>query len=237
MPALAATSTIFSIFMCLGDLNVGHGEYLLNNYVFKSGELSLIDKINYSRTIEKGKLFCKPLFSKNLKKLSVGSRALKRKNGRFLDEFSTLAAKVKTRKAKVASARLSFHSAASQRDAHGLIQRDHAADDRGDVRFPPWRSTLARTVPAGCRYSTRKNRRFHAFALRDGAGDAAAAARSPSQTEGACRRSYLDERVDAASFVDYVGKNDADATLRRTTYVRNVNTNVTTVRPPDVPEP
>jgi hypothetical protein len=65
--------------MCLGDLNVGHGEYLLNNYVFKSGELSLIDKINYSRTIEKGKLFCKPLFFKNLKKLSVGSRALKRK--------------------------------------------------------------------------------------------------------------------------------------------------------------
>ena len=97
-------------FMGLSDLNVGHGEYLLNNYVFKSGELSLIDKINYSRTIEKGKLFCKPLFSKNLKKLSIGSRALKRKNGRFLDEFSTLAAKVKTRKAKVASARLSFHS-------------------------------------------------------------------------------------------------------------------------------
>ena len=131
--------------------------------------MSLIDKINYSRTIEKGKLFCKPLFSKNLKKLSVGSRALKRKNGRFLDEFSTLAAKVKTRKAKVASARLSFHSAASQRDAHGLIQRDLAADARGDDV-----SALALDACADCARGlpvfARKTAVFHSFALRDGAG-------------------------------------------------------------------
>ena len=136
--------------------------------------MSLIDKINYSRTIEKGKLFCKPLFSKNLKKLSVGSRALKRKNGRFLDEFSTLAAKVKTRKAKVASARLSFHSAASQRDAHGLIQRDLAADARGDD-VSAWRSSLRGLCPRLPVFA-RKTAVFHAFALRDGAGDAAAAA-------------------------------------------------------------
>ena len=92
-----------------------------------------------------------------------------------MDEFSTLAAKVKTRKAKVASARLSFHSAASQRDAHGLIQRDLAADARGDDV-----SALALDACAdrarGLPVFARKTAVFHAFALRDGAGDAAAAA-------------------------------------------------------------
>mgnify|MGYP000647655852 CR=1 FL=1 len=93
--------------MCLGDLNVGHGEYLLNNYVFKSGELSLIDKINYSRTIEKGKLFCKPLFPKALK-IKRWFACLKKKKREIFGRIFTLAAKVKTRKAKVASARLHF---------------------------------------------------------------------------------------------------------------------------------
>lgn len=73
------------------------------------------------------------------------------------------------------------------------------------MTFPPWRSTLARTGARGLPVFARKTAVFHAFALRDGAGDAAAAAAAlPDEGAGL---DDLDERGHAAIF--RVEENDA----------------------------